>query len=60
MKQATGEQLGIDKITEKAIEAEEATEKVKEEVYSSMEERAVKKLNQEWRTLGLEVPTVLL
>ena len=41
MKQATGEQLGVDKITEKAIKAEEATENVEEEeyVYSSIEER---------------------
>ena len=31
MKQATGEQLGVDKITEKAIKAEEATENVEEE-----------------------------
>ena len=40
VKQAT-EQLGVDKITEKAIKAEEATENVEEEeyVYSSIEER---------------------
>ena len=41
MKQATGEQLGVDKITEMAIKTEEATENVEEEeyVYSSIEER---------------------
>ena len=39
MKQATGEQLGVDKITEMAIKAKEATENVEEDVYSSIEER---------------------
>ena len=58
MKQATGEQLGVDKITEMAIKAEEATENVEEEeyVYSSIEERkrTSKKQKKKCRTLGFK------